>query len=84
MLQPHHSDSEVALEMVNGVVQHGSVPHYLNCLILSTDGAGDGDIVAQNGYPLHRVKCGLSPPVFVSTDIQNNFNFSTNYASTYG
>ena len=52
MLQPHHSDSEVALEMVNGVVQHGSVPHYLNCLILSTDGAGDGDIVAQNGYPL--------------------------------
>ena len=39
-----------ALQMVNG--QHGIVPHYLNCLILSTGGVGDGDIVAQNGYPI--------------------------------
>ena len=41
--------------MVNGVVQHGSVPHYLNCLTLSTGGGGgvgDGDMVAQDGYPL--------------------------------
>ena len=38
--------------MVNGVVQHGSVPLYWHCLILSTGGVGDGDIVAQDGYPL--------------------------------
>ena len=38
--------------MVNEVVQHGSVPLYCHCLILSTGGVGDGDIVAQDGYPL--------------------------------
>ena len=49
------SDSEVvvSIRMVNGVVQHGSVPLYWHCLTLSTGGgAGDGDCVAQDGYPL--------------------------------
>ena len=46
--------------MVNGVVKLGSVPHYLNCLTLSTGGVGDhGDIVAHVlGTPC-RVKGGL-------------------------
>ena len=36
----------------SSVLQHGSVPLYWHCLILSTGGVGDGDIVAQDGYPL--------------------------------
>ena len=38
--------------MINGVVQHVSVPLYWYCLILSTGGVGDGDIVAQDGHPI--------------------------------
>ena len=36
--------------MVNGVQQCSVL--YWHCLILSTGGVGDGDIVSQDGYPL--------------------------------
>ena len=46
-------DSNSEVVAVNGVVQHGSVCCYWNFLILgSTGGVGDGNIVAQDGYPL--------------------------------
>ena len=50
-----HSDSEVVvirIRLIDGVAQHGSVPIYRNCFALSTDYVCDGDIVAQDGYPL--------------------------------
>ena len=51
LIDRYHSDSDVLrIRMVNGVKQ-GSVLCELR-LILSTGCVGDGDIVAQNGYPL--------------------------------
>ena len=41
-----NSDIEAILY---GVVQHGSVPCYQHCVIPFT--GGNGDIVAQDGYP---------------------------------
>ena len=52
IIDRYHSDSEVVLRirMVNGV-QQGSVLYKL-CLIISTGGVGDDDVVAENRYPI--------------------------------
>ena len=51
IIDRYHSDSDVLkIRMVNGVKQ-GSVLYELR-LILSTGCVSDGDIVAQDGYPL--------------------------------
>ena len=49
-----HSDSEVLvrIRMVNGVVQHGSVPFTDIVSFSPLVVLRDGDIVAQDGYPL--------------------------------
>ena len=73
-----HSDGEVVvrIRMVNGVVQHG-VPLYWHCIILSTGGVGDGDIVAQDGYPLQSE--GRTPGDEDSSGVDGDFSEVTNW-----